>query len=74
METFDPKEYLLFGLKHFEIDIEKQAGKYVHLPKDYVIEIEGPNLYKLMQDGAVIAPFDDVEELCLFIKQDMAHG
>lgn len=74
MEEFDPKEFLLFGLGHFDIPIKSQEGKYVETIGGYKIEIEGQRLYKLMQDGSVIAPFDDVEELCLFIKNDVSNG
>nr|WP_287937489.1 hypothetical protein [Algoriphagus sp.] len=47
-------------LNHQENQIETQAG--------YIIEVERLGLYKLIHLGDVIAPFDDLEELCLFIK------
>ena len=43
----------------------------VYLNQAYTIEVEGQQLYKLMQDRQVVAPFSDVEELCRFIKMDM---
>ena len=43
----------------------------VFLEKEYTIEIEGKKLFKLKQGGQVVAPFNDVEELCNFIKMDM---
>ena len=67
----DPKAVLLFSLDHFNIDVRSQNGKMVFLEKGYIIEVEGERLYKLLQDNQVIAPFDDVEELCNFIKMDM---
>ncbi|MEM8525471.1 MAG: hypothetical protein AAGG68_12595 [Bacteroidota bacterium] len=71
MENYDPKAFLLFALNHFEIEVIKQDGKMIHLRQEYVIEIEGQQLFKLLQANQVIAPFSDVEELCQFIKMDM---
>jgi hypothetical protein len=72
----DPKEFLLFALKHFNIGLEKVEGKYFHLEHGYLIEVEGPSLFKLMHEGYVIAPFSSVEQLCEFIKKDIElnHG
>lgn len=72
MEDYDPKEFLLFGLQHFGIRVEKHEGKMVYLERGYQVEIEGKQLFKLLQDGQVIAPFGGVEALCSFVKQDMA--
>ncbi len=71
MEDFDPKDFLLFALKHFDIQVRSHEGKMIYIDMDYTIEIEGRNLYKLLQGGQVVAPFADVEELCNFIKMDM---
>ncbi|NRB49957.1 MAG: hypothetical protein HRU41_19940 [Saprospiraceae bacterium] len=71
MEDFDPKEFLLFALNHFGLEVQGQEGKMVYLNQAYTIEVEGQQLYKLMQDRQVVAPFSDVEELCRFIKMDM---
>lgn len=71
MEDYDPKEFLLFALNHFEIKVTSHEGKMVYIEMEYTIEIEGKKLFKLMQGGQVIAPFSDVEELCNFIKKDM---
>ena len=67
---YDPKEFLLFALAHFGIEAISQEGNLVMLEKGYAIEIEGKELFKLLQDGLVIAPFTDVEEICQFIKMD----
>ena len=71
MEDYDPKEFLLFALRHFGIKVIAHEGKIVNIDQDYVIEIEGNNLFKLLQANQVIAPFADVEELCNFIMMDM---
>lgn len=66
-----PIAFLFFLLEHFDLKILNQSGKLIQLESDYTIEIEGDHLFKLMQGGQVIAPFNQVEELCQFIKQDM---
>ncbi|MBX2877239.1 MAG: hypothetical protein KTR30_34280 [Saprospiraceae bacterium] len=71
MEDFDPKEFLLFALHHFGLEVQDQVGKMVYLKQAYAVEVEGKNLFKLLQEGQVVAPFSDVEELCTFIKMDM---
>ncbi|MCB0628663.1 MAG: hypothetical protein R2824_22815 [Saprospiraceae bacterium] len=71
MEDYDPKAFLLFALEHFSIPVQSENGKMVHLENDYTIEIEERDLFKLIQNEQVIAPFAGVEELCLFIQQDM---
>lgn len=71
MEDYNPKEFLLFALNHFDIKVNSHDGKMVIIDMEYVIEIEGENLFKLLQGGQVVAPFSDVEELCRFIKMDM---
>lgn len=70
-EQIDPKEFLLFGLKHYGIRLHEEKGKMLYLEHAYQIEIEGPSLFKLMHEGQVIAPFGGVEELCDFLKQDI---
>jgi len=71
MDNYDPKEFLLFGLKHFDIKVDSCEGKMVNLEKGYAVEIEGKKLFKLLQNNQVIAPFSGVEALCEFIKKDI---
>ena len=70
-EQFDPRAFLLFGLKHYEIKLVEEKGNMLHLEHSYQIEIEGPSLFKLIHEGQVVAPFGGVEELCEFLKQDI---
>ncbi|MEL6590114.1 MAG: hypothetical protein AAFQ68_08545 [Bacteroidota bacterium] len=73
---FDPREFLLFGLKHFGIKLESEKGNHFYLQDGYEIEIEGPQLFKLIHQGMVVGPFGGVESLCEFIAQDIQlnHG
>jgi hypothetical protein len=63
----DAKEELKDCLQFFNIEMESDEGNKVYLQKGYCIEVEANGLYKLMQHGEVIAPFDDLNELCHFI-------
>lgn len=60
-------EILLDCLRHYEISVEKTSKNSVWIIKGYVIEVEGDGLYKLLQHDEVIAPFEDLNELCGFI-------
>ena len=70
-EQFDPREFLLFGLKHIGIKLIEEKGNILYLEHTYQIEIEGPSLFKLMHEGQGVGPFGGVEELCDFLKQDI---
>jgi len=72
MDNYDPKEFLLFALNHFNIKVESHKDKMVFIEKEYAVEVEGKQLFKLLQNNQVIAPFSDVEQLCNFIKTDIA--
>ncbi|MEM6722838.1 MAG: hypothetical protein AAF598_02310 [Bacteroidota bacterium] len=70
-ELKDVQAFLLSALNHFGLEVDKTNGKHVYLKFGYQIEIENASLFKLMHDHSVIAPFDDVGELCHFIYQDI---
>lgn len=60
-------ETLLEALKVYEIEIVSVEGKHVKVQDNYEIEVEANGLYKLYDDGYVVAPFDDLNELCRLI-------
>jgi hypothetical protein len=62
-------EILMDCLYHYAIPVEKTEDNKVWVSKGYMIEVETNGLYKLLQHGEVIAPFDDLNELCGFILQ-----
>ncbi len=62
-----PLELLLEALKVYGIKVISVTGNHVKAQSNYEIEVEGNGLYKLLEDGYIIAPFDDVNELCLFM-------
>lgn len=65
------KEVLLSALNHSGIKVISHDEKMINLDLSYTIEIERENLFKLLQDNHVIAPFADIAELCNFINMDM---
>lgn len=60
-------EELLDCLAFFNMEVLEQKGRMLYLSKGYSIEVESNGLYKLSQHEEVIAPFDDLNELCHFI-------
>lgn len=59
---------LMEMMRGFGLPVLHQQGNQIETQSGYVIEVEGTGLYKLIHLGDVIAPFDDLEELCVFIK------
>lgn len=64
----DATESLLEMMGRFELPVLVQSEKQIETQNGYKIEVEGPGLYKLIHMGDVIAPFDNIDELCGFIK------
>lgn len=59
-------EILLEALKYYEIEVIAITGNQVKLQHHFEVEVEANGLYKLSEDGYIIAPFDDLNELCHF--------
>ena len=62
-----PLEILLDALQFYEIEIVSVKGNNVRASRTFEIEVEKNGLYKLLDDGYVVAPFDDINELCRFM-------
>lgn len=60
-------EILLEALKFYEIEVASVNSNYVKVQNNYEIEVESDGLYKLSDDGYIVAPFDDINELCRFM-------
>jgi len=65
--TEEAQEILLKALQFYEIEILSINGSHVKVKNNYEIEVESNGLYKLLDDGYIVAPFDDLNELCRFI-------
>lgn len=60
-------EILEGALQYYEIGILAAAGNHFSVAHGYEIEVEANGIYKLLHEGQVVGPFDDVDELCRFI-------
>lgn len=63
---------LIDTLEQQGLQVLSQEGKHLRLSYEYTIEIENEHLFKLLHEGFVVAPFDNVQELYEFIKMDIA--
>lgn len=63
------KQHLLLALDYYGLKVMEDNDKVVQLEDDYQIEVESGFLFKLLWRGEVVAPFDDLDELCRFILQ-----
>lgn len=61
------KEILIGALQYYSIEVIKIEADKVTIGRNYEVEVEANGLYKLISDGQVVAPFDDVDELCRFV-------
>lgn len=64
-----PREWLLFALNDSQITLLEDKGNILEIEKEYSIEIEQNGIFKLLWKGKVVAPFQDLNELCHFIQQ-----
>jgi hypothetical protein len=63
-----PREWLLFALQEYNIATLADHGDVLELEKEYSVEIEQNGVFKLRWKGKVVAPFQDLAELCQFIR------
>ncbi len=67
-EPQTPREWLLLALSDFGIAVVADKGMLLEVEKEYSIEIEQNGVFKLIWKGKVVAPFQDLAELCHFIQ------
>jgi len=60
-------EILLGALQFYEIEVLSVNRNHVKVQNNYEIEVEANGVYKLLDDGYIVAPFNDVNDLCRFI-------
>lgn len=61
------KKRLVEALMYYDIEIVETGANFIRIGRGYKIEIEANGLYKLFSNEQVIAPFDDLDELCRFV-------
>ncbi|HRI20983.1 MAG TPA: hypothetical protein PLA68_08510 [Panacibacter sp.] len=62
-------KHFLEAFKIYEIEVTGIEGNRVKLQKNYEVEVQKNKLFKRMDDGYIIAPFSDLNELCRFIAE-----
>jgi hypothetical protein len=67
-EPQTPREWLLFALQDFGIAVLVDHGQVLEVEKEYTIEVEQNGVFKLLWKGKVVAPFQDLAEMCHFIQ------
>lgn len=70
MIPYDEVEFVLYALDQMKIAVLHHEGKYISLANGFIVEVEHRDLYRLSAKGFVISPFDDIGELCTFIKRN----
>ena len=62
-----PQETLIAALQFYEIEIVEVNDNHIKVQHNFEIEVEANGIYKLLDNGYIVAPFDDINELCWFI-------
>ena len=63
-------DFVAYAFGRVDIVIAKRDGNVFELANGFVIEVEGPSLYRLSHEGWVISPFDDIGNLVAFIERN----
>lgn len=69
--TYDEADFVAYALQEMKIHVLSRSGKFFELEKGFQIEVEGRDLYRLSNEGWVISPFNDIGDLCLFVKKNL---
>nr|WP_293834138.1 hypothetical protein [uncultured Arsenicibacter sp.] len=69
---YDEADFVAYALHEMNIPVVRRDGKYFDLEKNFRIEVESRDLYRLSCDGWVISPFDDIGHLCSFLKANLS--
>jgi hypothetical protein len=62
-----PRQHLLMALYHYGIRVVEDQGQRLVLERDFAVELERGFLFKLYWRDSVVAPFDQLDELCLHV-------
>lgn len=68
-DQLSPTQHLQMALAYYEIAVDRIEDRMFYLFNDYKIEVERGFLFKLFWRNEVVAPFNDLDEMCQFIKQ-----
>ena len=68
---YNESDFVEYALKETKINIVSRKDKYFDLENGFQIEVEGKDLYRLSHEGWVISPFDDIGNLCEFLRKNV---
>ena len=62
------RQIVLDALNFYEIEVISVSGNCIRVQNNFEIEVGANRLYKLFNAGHMVAPFNDIDELCWFIQ------
>jgi hypothetical protein len=68
---YNESDFVEYALKETQINILSRDGKYFQLENGFQIEVEGRDLYRLSHEGWVISPFNEIGNLCNFLRKSI---
>ncbi|MES2518862.1 MAG: hypothetical protein V4585_12185 [Bacteroidota bacterium] len=68
---YNESDFVAYALKEMKVNILSRNDKYFQLENGFQIEVEGRDLYRLSHEGWVISPFDDIGNLCEFLRKSL---
>jgi hypothetical protein len=70
VENYSEADFVAYAFTQMGVEIVKRDGRLFELASGFLVEVEGPNLYRLSHEGWVISPFDDIGNLCVFLERN----
>jgi len=67
----EQKATLLEALKGYELKVLGATDTTIMVSPAYEIEMEANGIFKLSEEGYIVGPFSDLNELCRFIRNGM---
>ena len=64
----EQKAALLEALQGYELEVLRVTDTAIFVSPAYEIELEDNCIFKLSDEGYVVGPFSDLNELCRFIR------
>jgi len=67
---YSEADFVAYAFAQMGIVVARRDGSVFELANGFVVEVEGPSLYRLSHEGWVISPFDEIGNLCAFIERN----
>lgn len=69
-QAYPEADFVAYAFRQMSVQVLRRDGRLFELADGFVVEVEGPNLYRLSHEGWVISPFDDIGKLCDFLLRN----